>query len=60
MPKGKTKKLIGIIKDKLGGEIMANFVQLRAKTYSYTTDDGSEDKKAKSPKKKNRKRESVP
>ena len=30
---------------------MINFVGLRAKTYSYLIDDGSEDKKAKSKKK---------
>ena len=29
------KKVIGLIKDELGGKIMTNFVRLRAKTYSY-------------------------
>ena len=51
LPKGKNKKLIGLMKDKLGGKIMAKFVGLRAKTYSYLIEDGSEDKKAKGTKK---------
>ena len=39
------------MKDKLSGKIMAKFVGLRTKTYSYLIDDGSEDKKAKATKK---------
>ena len=48
---GKNKKVIRLIKDKLGRKIMTQFVGLRAKAYSYLIDDGSEDKKAKGTKK---------
>ena len=41
LPKGKDKKVIGLIKDELGGKIMTKFARLRAKTYSYLTDDGT-------------------
>ena len=47
LPKGKNRKVIALMKDKLGGKILTKFLGLRAKTYSYLTDDGSEDKKAK-------------
>ena len=33
--------------DELGGKVMTKFFQLRAKTYSYLIDSGSEDKKSK-------------
>ena len=33
------------MKNELVAKIMTKFVGLRAKTYSYLTDDGSEDKK---------------
>ena len=46
-PKGKNKKVIGLFKDELGGNIMKEIVALRAKTYSYLMDDDSEHKKAK-------------
>ena len=39
------------MKDELGGKIMKEFVGLRPRTYSYLTDNGSEDKKAKDTKK---------
>ena len=35
------------MKDELGGKIITESVSLRPKTYSYLTDDGKEDKKAK-------------
>ena len=47
LPTGNNKKVIGLMKDELGGNIIADFVTLRPKTYSYFTDDGIEDKKAK-------------
>ena len=39
------------MKDELGGKIITRFITLRPKTYSYLTDDGKEDKKAKGTKK---------
>ena len=48
---GKNKKVIGLMKDELGGKIITEFVTLRPKTYSYLTDDCKEDKKAKGRKK---------
>ena len=47
LSKSKNKKVIGLIKDEFSEKIMIKFVGLRAKTYSYLIDDGSEDKKQK-------------
>ena len=51
LPTGKNKKVIGLMKDELGGKIITEFVTLRSKTYSFLTDDGKEDKRAKGTKK---------
>ena len=51
LPMGKNKKVIGVMKDEVGGKIITEFATLRPKTYSYLTDDGKEDKKAKGTKK---------
>ena len=40
-------KVIGLMKDELGGKVVPKFVGLGAKTYSYLIEDGGEDKKAK-------------
>ena len=47
LTKGKNKKVIGLIKAELGGKIMNQFAVVRAKTYSYLTDNNNEDKKGK-------------
>ena len=47
LPKEKNRKVIGLIKDELGGQVMKEFFRLRAKTYSYLKDNNDEDKKAK-------------
>ena len=45
LPKGQNTKIIGLMKDELGRKIMTTFSGLRAKTHSYLTDDGNENKK---------------
>ena len=51
LPKQKNKKVINLMKDELGGKIVTEFARLRAKTYSYLIDNGSENKKVKGTKK---------
>ena len=51
LPSRKNKKVIGLMKDELGGKSMTEFVALRSKTYSYLMEDGNGDKKAKGTKK---------
>ena len=50
LPVGLNKKVIGLMKDKLGGEIMTEFVTLRPKMYAYKTG-SAESKKCKGIKK---------
>ena len=47
LPMGRNKKVIGLMKDELRGKTITEFITLRPKTFSYLTDDGKEDKKAK-------------
>ena len=35
LPIGKNKRVIGLLKDKLGGKIMIEFVGIKAKMYAY-------------------------
>ena len=39
LPRGKNEKVIGLMKDKLGGKIITEVAWLRPKTYSYLIDD---------------------
>ena len=47
LPTGKNKKVIGLMKDELGGKIMTKFAAPRLKSHSYLMDDDSESKKTK-------------
>ena len=51
LPTRKNKKVIGLMKDELGGKIVTEFATLRTKTCSYLLDDGNTDKKASGTKK---------
>ena len=48
---GKNKKVPGMMKDETGGQIIEEFVGLRAKLYSYKMFEGKEEKKCKGIKK---------
>ena len=50
-PQELIKKVIGLMKDELGGDIITEFVALRPKAYSYITNNFIEMKKAKGTKK---------
>ena len=41
LPKGKNKKVVGLMKVRLGRNIMTKVVGSKAKTYSYLKDDSS-------------------
>ena len=47
LPIGKNKKVLGLMKNKLGGQIMKKFVGLRPKTYAYLKGNDDESKKLK-------------
>ena len=51
MAKEKNEKRIGLIKDELGGQIMKEFVGLKANANSYLKDNNTVDEKAKGTKK---------
>ena len=51
LPIGINKKVVGLMKDELGGGIITEFVALRPKAYSYKTNDHIELKKGKGTKK---------
>ena len=51
MPKEKDEKVIGLMRDELGGKIITEFVGLRTKTYSYLITTATKKKKNKRHKK---------
>ena len=51
LPVGSSKKVIGLMKDELGGKIMTEFVALRPKLYAYRKFNGKDYKKCKGIKK---------
>ena len=51
LPTGVNKKVIGLMKDELGSDIITEFVALRPKAYSYVTNNFIEMEKAKGTKK---------
>ena len=51
LPVGMNKKVIGLMKDELGGAIMTEFIALRPKLYLFRKLDVTEDKKCKGIKK---------
>ena len=51
LPIGKNKKVIGLMKDELGGKIMKEFIGLRPKMYSHKIGEKDEPKKCKGIKK---------
>ena len=50
LPKGKIKKVVGLMRDELGEQIMKKIAGLIAKAYIFSIEDGSEDEKDKSTK----------
>ena len=47
LPKGKNKELTELMKHELGGQIMKEFVGLRAKAYSHLSNNSDQDKRTK-------------